>query len=119
MTEVNMETVTLKNGAEEVTVLVALTMKRLKELFVEHPMAFYQLTMKCRDNQHKIFGNAAEILKDYQLIEPNGSIHGSTRNIVLSAVEGDKMQEIYLRSPLKPQRPPEVAFYSGRQAKTP
>ena len=100
MTKVNMETVTLKNGTEEVTVLVALTMKRLKELFSEYPAAFYELTMKCRDNQHTLWGNAAEILKDYQLIEPNGSIHGSTRNIVLSAVEGDKMQEMYLRSPL-------------------
>jgi len=95
-----MKTVQLKNNTEETEVLVVITMKRLKELFVEHPKAFYELTMKCRDNQHKIFGNAAEILKDYQLIEPNGSIHGSTRNIVLSAVEGDKMQEMYLRSPL-------------------
>lgn len=84
-----METVTLKNGAEEPQILVAGTMLSLRTLHKDHPVALYELMMLCRQPDHELFGNARNILESFGLIEPNGQPHDSTRNIVLSAMEGD------------------------------
>ena len=91
---------TLKNGQEEFKPLIVVTMLSLRALLAEQPIAFYELVMKCRDRNHQFFGNAGEKLKSLQLVQPGGSIHGSIRNIVLSATSGDDL-ELVLHSPIK------------------
>ena len=58
-----MQTVILKNGAEECLPLVNVMMMSLRSLMQENPIAFYELVMKCRDHNHKFFGNVGDILK--------------------------------------------------------
>jgi hypothetical protein len=95
-----MQTVILKNGAEESLPLVNVMMMSLRSLMQENPIAFYELVMKCRDHNHKFFGNVGDVLKRLSLVETSGSIHDSIRNIVLSAAEGDGL-DMSLGSPVK------------------
>lgn len=83
------EAVTLKNGATEFKPLVAATMLSLGKLLQDNPIAFYELTMKARDSKHEFFGNVGSELKLLALIQENGNLHDSIRNIVLSVVEGE------------------------------
>jgi len=95
-----MELIRLKNGSEEADVLVYSAMGSLKVLADDQPNALYELVMKCRDNNHVFFGDTGNILKERHLIEPDGRVHDSLRNIVLSAVVGDGL-EMCLQSPLE------------------
>ena len=95
-----METVRLKNKTEEVEGLVAITMMTLGRLIEESPIVFYELVMKCRDRGHVFWGDAAKVLRDYNLIEYDGDVHQSLRNIVTSAVVGDGL-DMRLVSPLE------------------
>lgn len=81
-----METVKLRNGAEEVKPAVQAVMMSLRSL---DPIAQYELVMKARDRDHELFGHSGEKLKALKLIEPNGRMHDTVRNVVLSAAEGD------------------------------
>lgn len=87
-----LEVLKLKNGTEEVKPLVALVYHRLTQL-IDDPkggaIVWYELVMKCRDKNHEFFGNTGDKLKDFQLVEPDGSVNGSIRNVVLSSAEGD------------------------------
>lgn len=94
-----METVQLKNGAEEAVPLVNVTMMSLRKLFDELPIVLYELVMLCRDSNHKPFGNCAKDLLDLNLIGPSNRPHNSIRNIVLSAVSGDGL-DMTLGSPV-------------------
>ena len=86
------ETVTLKNGASEVKGLVTVTMLMLHDLLQDKPIVFYELVMKARDPNHKFFGCSGDNLKAVSLVQGNGQIHDSIRNIVLSAVKGEGLQ---------------------------
>lgn len=97
-----METVTLKNGAEEALPLVTVTMLSIRSLMQKDPIAFYELVMKCRDRQHQFYGNTGEVLQSLSLLDNRGCVQGSIRNIVLSAVEGDGL-EMSIRSPVAPK----------------
>jgi hypothetical protein len=79
----------LKNGAVEVDALVTATMVSLYSLWKKKPIVFYELYQKCLNNDHKLFGNAGADLKDLSLVNEDGSVHNSIKNIVLSAVTGD------------------------------
>jgi enolase len=86
--------VKLKNGAEEAEPLVKVVMLSLSSLFeadrMDYAFAFYELVMKARDPKHEIFSNVHKnVLKDLALVQSNGRMHDSIRNIVLSAVEGE------------------------------
>ena len=94
-----METVTLKNGAELLRSQVAAIMSSLRDLEGEKPMALYELVTKCHNPEHQPFGNTGEVLRNYGLIESDGSLHVAIRDIVLSAVEGEGF-EAKLGSPL-------------------
>lgn len=83
-----METVTLKNGTEEVKVLVQTTMMSLEHLVDTNPIAACELVEMCKDASHKPFGNTNNILEDLGLVN-NGQVHTSIKNIVLSAFEGE------------------------------
>ncbi len=80
--------------------LVNVTMMSLRDLMQKNPIAFYELVMKCRNHNHKFFGNAGDVLKGLSLVETGGSIHDSIRNIVLSAAKGDGL-DMSLGSPVR------------------
>jgi len=95
-----METVVLKNDAEELKSLVIATMMSLEFLMKEQPIVFYELVMKCRDHNHRFFGNTGEDLEKLALVQPGGSVHDSICNIVLSATNGNGLK-MTLGSPIK------------------
>ena len=94
-----METVILRNGAEEAKPLVVVMMLCLERLMDERPLALYDLVMRCRDRNYQFFGDNEDYLKNLKLVEQDGSIHDSTRNVILSAADGDGL-DMVLRSPL-------------------
>lgn len=95
-----MKVVTLKNGTTEAKALVNATMLVLRDLAESDPLLLYELTMLCRDSSHQLWGSAGAKLKDRKLIEADGRVHQSIRNIVLSAVTGDGF-DMCLTSPLE------------------
>lgn len=69
-------------------------------------MIFYELVQLCRDRNHKLFGNTGEQLHNWGLIERHGDsfqVHDATRDIVLSASEGDGL-EMTLGNPIAGKR---------------
>jgi hypothetical protein len=99
--------VRLRTGKEVPDVLVSTTMLSLKTLLNEHPIAFYELVMLCRDENHVCFGNSGMWLQGEGLIEANGRPHECVQDIVLAAAEGEGLA-LALRNPLAEQ-PPETA----------
>lgn len=89
----------LKNGAEEAASLVKVTMMSVKRLMESNPIALIELALLCRDRDHELFGNTAVELQSLGLVDPGGSVHGSIRNVILSAVEGEGLKMIFA-SPL-------------------
>lgn len=94
-----MKTLTLKNGSTEVEGLVVVTLHALTTLTQEDPIALYELWEKCKDHKHTMWADTAEELKKRNLTQPDGSVHGSIRNIVLSAITVEGL-DIHLDSPL-------------------
>jgi hypothetical protein len=84
--------VKLKNGAVVPHSAVIATMMALESLIHKEPILFYELVMKARNDDHRFFGNAAESLKQRALLETNGTLHDITRDVVLSAVEGESVR---------------------------
>jgi hypothetical protein len=85
----DVELVKLKNGSCESKILVAVFVATLRNLFTERPIHAYELVSKARDSTHKFFGRTGEDLQKLGLVESNGEMHESVRNVVLSAVQGD------------------------------
>ena len=94
-----MEVIKLKNGTEECKPLVAIVMGILNHLADERPLALYDLAMRCRDQNYQFFGDNEEYLQQLKLIDANGVIHDSDRNVILSAMRGDGF-DITLGSPV-------------------
>jgi hypothetical protein len=90
----------LKNGAVEADVLVTATMVSLYQLWKKKPIVMYELHQKCLNNDHKLFGNAGADLRDLNLINDDDSVHGSIKNIVLSAMTGEGLS-LTMVSPIK------------------
>lgn len=85
-----MEAARLKNGSEEPELIVQVTMDSVSRLMETDPIAFYELVMKCRRQDHELFGNTGEVLQSLALIQDaQGTVSDSIRNVVLSAVEGN------------------------------
>lgn len=85
-------TIRLKNGSEEFRPLVASVMVSLRDLLASAPIAFYDLVMLARDDNHRPFGGTGTDLVARCLLANDGqafSMHDSVRNIVLSAVSGE------------------------------
>ena len=95
----------LKNGSTEAKGLVAAVMMTLDKLMVTKPIVIYEITMLCRDPNHKPFGNCGEdlVMNELAVREAGGKwkVDQSIQNIVLSAVRGEEMQDITLGSPVK------------------
>ena len=95
-----MEIVKLKNGSEAPDFVVTAHMASLRSLFDIQPIAFYELVMVARDPAHQPCGNSGQILRSLHLIDPNGGMHDTTKDIILSAVDGDEV-EMRLVSPVR------------------
>ena len=89
-----MEMLTLKNGAEEPKPLVLSVTMSLQKIFEDNPIVAYELVTMCREAGHKFFGDSEEVLKAWGLVQPDGKVHESIRNIVLSAVQGDGLNMV-------------------------
>ncbi|MFM9889074.1 MAG: hypothetical protein ACKVOE_00300 [Rickettsiales bacterium] len=95
-----MEVAKLKNGSEEAQSLVQVVMMSLATLWdqgLPGVLAVYDLRAIINDRSYK--SHYLEKLQSLALVGPDGSVHESIRNIVLSAVEGDGL-EMKLGSPL-------------------
>ena len=80
----------LKNGSDELSTLVAVTMMSLKNLIESDPISFYELVSKARDRNHKVWSQRqTDVLVGLGLMEREGTLHNSISNVVLSAVSGE------------------------------
>lgn len=77
-------------------------MMNLELLMNKNPIAFYELLQKCRNPKHAMFGNSVEIVEKLGLMN-SGLVHGTVKNIVLSAVAGDDL-EMTINSPIVEKR---------------
>lgn len=93
------EEVVLKNGATESKLLVKAIVVSLKDLIAEDCIAFYELVELCKDPNHKLHGETNEILEKLNFTH-DGVIENSIRNVVLSAVEGERLS-MRLTNPVK------------------
>jgi len=91
-----METVRLKNGSEELKVLVNSTMFSLRSLLQNNPTDFYDLVMVCRNENYGVTNQT--LLNRLGLMQGN-LVHTSIKNVVLSAVIGDGLN-MTLTSPI-------------------
>lgn len=89
----------LKNGSEAPEPAVITTMISLESLMDKNPIAFYEFVQKCRDPNHEMWGNTKEAVAKLALIN-NNSVHDITKNVVLSAVQGEDL-EMALSSPVE------------------
>lgn len=92
--------VTLKNGQEEAKIAVGTVMMLLNNLIKSDPICFYELVMKCRDRNYIFFWKTWDKLKGLWLVEGEGSINNSIKNVVLSAVTWESINMV-LSSPIK------------------
>lgn len=92
------ETITLKNGAEEVKPFVAVTIMALNRLFDEQPLALYDLLELAKDPGYPVFEASRKRLREDMLLSGDGKLDDSTRNVVLSAVSFDS-DKIKISSP--------------------
>jgi hypothetical protein len=93
----------LKNGSYVPVPVANVIYLSLQSLSKQNPIALYELAMKARDNNHRLFGNTGEVLKELALLDSDGSIHDLTRDVVLSAIEGEGL-DLKLVSPFKPEQ---------------
>lgn len=94
------ETVLLQNGNTEAKGLVAIVMLTLRKMMQEKPIVLYELVMLCRDRDHTLWGQTGTELMDYDLVQRDGTVHSSIRNIVLSGTEGDGL-ELSIKNPIQ------------------
>jgi hypothetical protein len=93
-----MRSVSLRNGSTEKGELVAITSLALRGLPRETLVEFREVI---RNPNFKISDKSRRILKDKALMENNGSVQSSIKNVVLSAVQ-DEGEDTKLVNPLKP-----------------
>ena len=97
-----MDTVNLKNGTSELRILVVSTYGILKKMLddMEGAIAFYELVEVCKNPSHQVFSSKQkEYLISRALMQSDGRIHQSVRNIVLSSVQGEGL-ELSLVNPI-------------------
>jgi hypothetical protein len=95
-----MKTVELKNGSIETKAATIAVYMRIEELYKTDPLLFYELVSICRDAKHQIFNDLMiGELKRLSLLQNDGHIHESIRNIVLSSVIGEDL-EMVLTNPI-------------------
>lgn len=84
----------LKNGAIEPAILVTTTMMNIQLLAKNTEnlnaslsiLSIYDLGKKAHDSSYKMYGPCEEILKDLALVESNGEMSTTVKNIAQSAI---------------------------------
>lgn len=98
-----LELVKLKNGSSEYSKLVVTTILSLETVIDKQPAAFYDIVEICKNPGYELFEVNADYLVSRDLLKRAGygkfKVHDSIRNIVLSAVEGSRV-ELVLGSPI-------------------
>lgn len=80
----------LKNGSAEPDSLVAAILLSVDKILEKNGLAFYGLVRVCRDRSHKVFSTVlSKLLKDAGLMQDDGTVHDSIRNVVLSGATGE------------------------------
>lgn len=102
-------TVTLRTGAIVPLQITVVVLQRLGALLdppegddpcvrLSSGLAFYELVTKCRNPQHRFFGDLGEKLMDMGLVRRDGTVDSEFAKVVLAATEGDGMN-LTLRDP--------------------
>jgi hypothetical protein len=85
--------VALRDGSEEPSALVGVTLMSLRDLMMSNPISFYELVCVARDSTHKLWGNTGlDLMQTGLLLSLDGRMHESVRNIVKNATTGDGLQ---------------------------
>ncbi len=99
-----MQMVALNNGSSEpqpIVVAAYMSLSGLWEEGIAGMCAVIDLVSRCNNPRHPIDRQSEEKLRSLALIEPDGKIHGSIKNVVLSAAKGTGL-DMTLVSPVKP-----------------
>lgn len=103
-----MKEIVLKNGTRELEPAVKVIMFAIRELLKRQPLVFYDLAMRCRDRNYKMWDASESDLKNLSLLQFDGQPPGTTRNIILSAVEGDGA-DMHIVNPSVDDNPPSTS----------
>lgn len=77
--------------SEEVSqTIIKLNLKKFEK---NHPLAFYEFVQKCKNSNHKMFGKTQTIAMEFNLITESGEIDATVREIVLSNISNDVLNE--------------------------
>lgn len=98
-----MEMLRLNNDSSEPKISVATTMMSIRSLWdqgITGICAVSDLYERCRDPNHQIANGELKTLQGLALIQPDGRIHDTIKNVVLSAITGES-SDIALGSPIK------------------
>jgi hypothetical protein len=110
-----LDLIKLKNGAEEPKVVVAAVTISLNSIWdsgLKGVLAVYDLSQIARGKGEGVSPKTIEFLQGYNLVEQNGRLHETIKNVVLSAVD----DEGNLSSPLAR---PTVPVAGAKQEPTP
>lgn len=91
--------ITLRTGKREAFSLVAATVSSLEYLFNNDLTVAHELVWLACDPGYKLSAQAEGMLRAFYLLQEDGTLHSSIRNIVLAATEG-KGLSITLRKPV-------------------
>ncbi len=92
--------VNLKNGTQELAMIVGLTMPALAELLEECPEVFDRLFRHCQDRNNQLSSVEVSKLIDFGIIVNGHSVSNSVCNIVVSAA-ADGESGMRLDSPIQ------------------
>lgn len=81
--------VTLRTGVEMPDALVRAVNRALARLKNTNPIALYEAVEMARDPSHVPFGKTGDVLRELYLLEPDGSMHGATRDAIRALTEAD------------------------------
>lgn len=100
------EMVMLLNGKPAPKPLVMSVNAAIEIMFQEKILAFWMLVFFCRRETTSIQGSCREYLIDAMILERDGSVHPSIRDIVLSSTTGEGLFIKY-RNPIAGSHPEE------------
>ena len=90
----------LKNGASLPKAAaeygISLVMRLARSNDISDQLALYELTQKCRNPDHRFFGNLGKKLIDLGLVERDGTIQKYIQDIVESMAVGEGMETHYI-----------------------
>ncbi|MBF0570546.1 MAG: hypothetical protein HQL12_01620 [Candidatus Omnitrophica bacterium] len=92
----------LRNGSEEYLSAVNLIFVSLKTLMEEGflgALALYELHQKALNPSHKIDEEYSQPLRELNLVQSDGELHDTTKNIVLSSIDGEGL-DMHLVKPV-------------------